>query len=157
SQVISAAAAPLQFRQTLWRSRLRVWALQLWSVGVLMFSMRLILGYKHAFTLRRHGNPAGQSIIGVVTRLTKIMVVRRKVRPLISSMVESPSVIGWVRPVILLPPATLMGLTSLQLEAIIAHEIAHITRYDYLVNMVQMLVETLLFYHPAVWWTSKQI
>ena len=59
-----------------------------------------------------------------------------------SSMVESPSVIGWLRPMILLPPATLMGLTSLQLEAIIAHEIAHMKRYDYLVNMVQMLVES---------------
>jgi len=57
-------------------------------------------------------------------------------------MVESPSVIGWLRPMILLPPATLMGLTSLQLEAIIAHEIAHMKRYDYLVNMVQMLVES---------------
>jgi TonB family protein len=157
SQVISAAAAPLQFRQTLWLNWLRVWALQLWSVGVLMFSMRLILGYKHAFTLRRRGSPAGESVIGVVTRLTKIMGVRRKVRALMSSMVESPSVVGWLRPVILLPPATLMGLTSLQLEAIIAHEIAHIRRYDYLVNMVQMLVETLLFYHPAVWWTSKRM
>jgi TonB family protein len=157
SQVISAAAAPLQFRQTLWLNWLRVWALQLWSVGVLMFSMRLILGYKHAFTLRRRGSPAGESVIGVVTRLTKIMGVQRKVRALMSSMVESPSVVGWLRPVILLPPATLMGLTSLQLEAIIAHEIAHIRRYDYLVNMVQMLVETLLFYHPAVWWTSKRM
>jgi TonB family protein len=157
SQVISAAAAPLQFRQTLWLNWLRVWALQLWSVGVLMFSMRLILGYKHAFTLRRRGSPAGEAIIGVVARLTKIMGVQRKVRALMSSMVESPSVIGWLRPMILLPPATLMGLTSLQLEAIIAHEIAHIKRYDYLVNMVQMLVETLLFYHPAVWWTSKRI
>jgi TonB family protein len=157
SHVISGAAAPLQFRQTLWLNWLRVWALQLWSVGVLMFSMRLILGYKHAFTLRRRGSPAGESVIGVVTRLTKIMGVRRKVRALMSSMVESPSVVGWLRPVILLPPATLMGLTSLQLEAIIAHEIAHIRRYDYLVNMVQMLVETLLFYHPAVWWTSKRI
>jgi TonB family protein len=157
SQVISAAAAPLQFRQTLWLNWLRVRALQLWSVGVLMFSMRLILGYKHTFTLRRRGSPAGESVIGVVTRLTKIMGVQRKVRALMSSMVESPSVVGWLRPVILLPPATLMGLTSLQLEAIIAHEIAHIRRYDYLVNMVQMLVETLLFYHPAVWWTSKRM
>ena len=157
SQVISTAAAPLQFRQARWLNWLRVWALQLWSVGVLMFSTRLILGYKHAFTLRRRGSPAGESIVGVVTRLTKIMGVRRKVRALMSSMVESPSVVGWLRPVILLPPATLMGLTSLQLEAIIAHEIAHIRRYDYLVNMMQMLVETLLFYHPAVWWTSKRI
>src|SRR5262245_3366522 len=157
SEVISTAAAHLQPRSTLWLNWLRLWALQFWSVGVLLFSVRLILGYKHAFTLRRRGSPSGESIIAVVARLTKIMGVRRRVRALMSSMVESPSVIGWLRPVILLPPATLMGLTSLQLESIIAHEIAHIRRYDYLVNMVQMLVETLLFYHPAVWWISKRI
>jgi len=157
SEVISTAAAHLQPRSTPWLNWLRLWALQFWSVGVLLFSIRLILGYKHAFTLRRRGSPSGESITGVVARLTKIMGVRRRVRALMSSMVESPSVIGWLRPVILLPPATLMGLTSLQLEAIIAHEIAHIRRYDYLVNMVQMLVETLLFYHPAVWWISKRI
>jgi TonB family protein len=157
SEVVSAAAAPLQPRSTLWLNWLRIWALQLWSVGVLLFSVRLILGYKHAFTLRRRGSPSGESITAVVARLTKIMGVRRRVRALMSSMVESPSVIGWLRPVILLPPAALMGLTSLQLESIIAHEIAHIRRYDYLVNMVQMLVETLLFYHPAVWWISKRI
>ncbi|HKE56024.1 MAG TPA: TonB family protein [Pyrinomonadaceae bacterium] len=157
SEVISTAAAHLQPRSTLWLNWLRLWALQFWSVGVLLFSVRLILGYKHAFTLRRRGSPSGESITGVVARLTKIMGVPRRVRALMSSMAESPSVIGWLRPVILLPPATLMGLTSLQLEAIIAHEIAHIRRYDYLVNMVQMLVETLLFYHPAVWWISKRI
>jgi TonB family protein len=157
SEVISTAAAHLQPRSTLWLNWVRLWALQFWSVGVLLFSVRLILGYKHAFTLRRRGSPSGESITAVVARLTKIMGVRRRVRALMSSMVESPSVIGWLWPVILLPPATLMGLTSLQLESIIAHEIAHIRRYDYLVNMVQMLVETLLFYHPAVWWISKRI
>jgi beta-lactamase regulating signal transducer with metallopeptidase domain len=59
--------------------------------------------------------------------------------------VDSPSVVGWLRPVILLPAATLAGLTPMQLEAILAHEIAHIKRFDYLVNILQMLVETLLF------------
>ena len=54
-------------------------------------------------------------------------------------------------------PATLLGLTTQQLEAVLAHELAHIRRYDYLVNLLQMAVETLLFYHPAVWWTSSRI
>src|SRR5262245_38760156 len=157
SEVISAAAAPLQARPMLLLTWLRARALRLWSIGVLLFSVRLILGYRHAFTLRRRSSPAGELITAVIARMTKIMGVRQKVHGLMSLMVESPSVIGWLRPVILLPPATLMGLTSLQLEAIIAHEIAHIRRYDYLVNMLQMLVETLLFYHPAVWWTSKRI
>ena len=133
------------------------WALLLWSAGVVLFSLRLLLGYGHAFQLRRRGKPAGESVQAVVERLLRAMSVGRRVRTLISEMSDSPSVVGWMRPVILLPSATLMGLTPLQLEAILAHEIGHIKRYDYLVNMLQMFVETLLFYHPAVWWTSKRI
>lgn len=141
----------------LWFSALQSWALPIWSVGVIAFSIRLILGYRHAFILRRRGRPADDSVGAVVMRLAQLMSVRRPMRVLISSMADSPSVVGWLRPVILLPTATLMGLTPLQLEAILAHEIAHVRRYDYLVNMLQMVVETLLFYHPAVWWTSKRI
>ena len=85
------------------------------------------------------------------------MGLTRPVRLLISSLAEGPSVVGWIRPVILLPAATLLGLTPEQLEAVLAHEFAHIRRYDYLVNILQMVVETLLFYHPAVWWTSARI
>jgi TonB family protein len=144
-------------QRELWFSALQSWALPIWSVGVIAFSIRLILGYRHAFILRRRGRPANDSVGAVVMRLAKLMSVRRPMRVLISSMADSPSVVGWLRPVILLPTATLMGLTPLQLESILAHEIAHVRRYDYLVNMLQMVVETLLFYHPAVWWMSKRI
>jgi hypothetical protein len=85
------------------------------------------------------------------------MGATRAVRVLISSAAESPSVTGWIRPVILLPASTLLGLTPEQLEAVLAHEIAHIRRHDYLVNLLQTLVETLLFYHPAVRWASSRI
>ncbi len=64
---------------------------------------------------------------------------------------------GWIRPALLLPAATLAGLTPQQLEAVLAHELAHILRYDYVVNMLQTVVETLLFYHPAVWWASGRM
>jgi hypothetical protein len=66
-------------------------------------------------------------------------------------------VVGWLRPVILVPAATIAGLTPEQLEAVLAHELAHIRRYDYVVNAAQVLIETLLFYHPAVWWVSARI
>src|SRR5262249_26688490 len=68
-----------------------------------------------------------------------------------------PMVIGWLRPVILLPASAMTGLTPQQLEAIIAHELAHIRRHDYLINLLQAVIETLLFYHPAVWWVSRRI
>jgi TonB family protein len=156
-QSVAPAVPAVVSQRTLWISALQAWALPIWSAGVIVFSIRLILGYRHAFILRRRGRPAVDSVVGVVMRLSRLMGVHRPVRVLISSMTDSPSVVGWVRPVILLPTATLIGLTPLQLESILAHEIAHIRRYDYLVNMLQMLVETLLFYHPAVWWTSKRI
>jgi HEAT repeat protein len=66
-------------------------------------------------------------------------------------------VVGWLRPVILLPASALTGLSPQQLEAILAHELAHIRRHDYLINLLQAVVETLLFYHPAVWWVSRRI
>ena len=66
-------------------------------------------------------------------------------------------VVGWLRPAILLPASALAGLTTQQLEAIIAHELAHIRRHDYLINLLQAVIETLFFYYPAVWWVSRQI
>ena len=74
-----------------------------------------------------------------------------------SALVEVPTVVGWLRPVILLPASALTGLSPEQLEAILAHELAHIRRYDYLVNIVQTVVEILGFYHPAIWWVSRRI
>ena len=78
--------------------------------------------------------------------------VGRSVSVRISMMTDSPATLGFLRPVILLPPAVALGVTPQQLEALLAHELAHIRRHDYLVNVLQMLAETLFFYHPAVWW-----
>ena len=108
--------------------------------------------------LRTHAaTPAPGSIGEVAARLARRLHVSRGVRLLESSIVEVPTVVGWLKPVILIPTSALAGLSPLQLEAILAHELAHIRRHDYLVNLLQTLVETLLFYHPAVWWVSKQI
>ena len=81
----------------------------------------------------------------------------RTVRLLESTRLQVPVVVGWLRPVLLVPTAVLGGLSPQQLEAVIAHELAHIRRHDYLVNLLQSAVETLLFYHPAVWWVSSAV
>jgi beta-lactamase regulating signal transducer with metallopeptidase domain len=81
-------------------------------------------------------------------RLMRRLHIGRAVRFLESTTVDVPTVIGWLRPVVLLPVSTLAGLTPQQVEAILAHELAHIRRHDYLVNLLQVVVETLLFYHP---------
>jgi TonB family protein len=74
-----------------------------------------------------------------------------------SAVVQVPTVIGWMRPVVLVPVSCLTGLSEVQIEAILAHELAHVRRHDYLVSVAQSVVEALLFYHPAVWWVSKQV
>jgi uncharacterized protein (TIGR03435 family) len=79
------------------------------------------------------------------------------VRVVDASFVDSPVVIGWLRPVVLLPVAAMAGLTPGQVQAILAHELAHVRRHDAAVNLLQAVVETLLFYHPAVWWVSVRI
>src|SRR5204863_9760498 len=70
---------------------------------------------------------------------------------------DAPAAFGWIRPVVLLPVRALSGLTEDQIEAVIAHELAHIRRLDCFVNLFQIAVETLLFYHPAVWWMSQRV
>ena len=83
--------------------------------------------------------------------------ISKPVRIAQSAIVQVPMLIGWVRPVILIPASVVSGLTIAQLEAVIAHELAHVRRHDYLANIVQTAAEILLFYHPACWWISKQI
>ena len=89
--------------------------------------------------------------------MARRLELRRAVAVLESAAVSVPTLVGWVQPVVLLPAAALSGLSPQQLEAILAHELAHIRRHDYLVNLLQSVVETLLFYHPAVWWVSAEV
>ena len=74
-----------------------------------------------------------------------------------SALVQVPTVIGHLRPLVLLPINALTGLSTDQLRGLLAHELAHVQRYDYLVNITQTIIETLLFYHPAVWWMGRVI
>jgi len=143
--------------QTNWLIWARSWALTVWSIGVLLFSVRLIWSCRQVAVLKRRGERANEALFNIVQRLGQRMGIKRRVQVLISSIADGPSVVGWIRPVILLPAATVLGLTPQQLDAVIAHELAHIRRHDFLVSALQVAIETLLFYHPAVWWTSSRI
>jgi bla regulator protein blaR1 len=140
-----------------WLAQVQLWALPVWSVGVLLCSVRLVWGGAHAFALGRGGEPAGDSVAALVGDVSRRMGIVRAVRVRVSNLTDGPSTLGWLRPIILLAPATAMGLTPSELEAVIAHELAHIKRYDYLVNVFQVVAETIFFYHPAVWWISSRI
>src|SRR5437773_6836113 len=134
------------------------WFVLLWFGGVLVMSLRLASGWlavRRLWTTGTHPVPEGcEEALG---RLVRRLRVTRPVRVLESAVVQVPAVIGWLRPVVLLPASALTGLTPLQLDALLAHELAHVRRYDYLVNLLQSAIETLLFYHPAVWWVSRRV
>ncbi len=159
----AGAAAPLAFVSPAAAARdpLERWLpvlVGVWLAGVAMLTLRLFSGWLWVQRMKSHGaRPAAAAIEVLAQRLIRRLHIRRGVRLLESSIVDVPTVIGWVKPVVLLPASALAGLTPLQLEAILAHELAHIRRHDYLVNLLQTVVETLLFYHPAVWWVSRRI
>src|SRR5262245_65780765 len=134
------------------------WMILLWLLGVVFFSFRLVGGWFYTQRLKSYGTrPLEEGWEQTLRRLCDRLRAPRPARLLESALVKVPMVIGWLRPVILLPASALTGLTAQQMEAIIAHELAHIRRHDYLINLLQSVVETLLFYHPAVWWVSRRI
>ncbi|HEX2060716.1 MAG TPA: M56 family metallopeptidase, partial [Thermoanaerobaculia bacterium] len=129
-----------------------------WFVGVLFLSTRLLVSWLRARRLITRGTrPAGMEWQRVAARLSHALGLQRAVLLLESAAIEVPSVLGSLRPVILLPASTLTGLTPGQIEMVLAHELAHIRRHDFLVNLLQAFVETLMFYHPAVWWMSRRV
>ena len=130
----------------------------LWLIGVSFLALRLVVGLVEVAGLtRRRVAPLTGSTRLMLDRLIERAGVRRAVRGFASARVEVPTVVGWFWPTILLPTAHLARLSARQVEAILAHEVAHIRRFDYLVNLAQVAVEALLFFHPAVWWISRRV
>ena len=129
-----------------------------WLAGVAILTLRLLSGWIWVQRMKfSESRPVHHGLEEIAVRLMRRLHIGRAVRFLESARVDVPTVIGWLKPVVLLPASALAGLTPRQIEAILAHELAHIRRHDYLVNLLQAVVETLLFYHPAVWWLSRRI
>lgn len=129
-----------------------------WLIGILFFSVRLIGGVwtVHLYKTRQ--------VSGVETHwqmkfaeLCDSLQIKQKIKFLQSKRVETPIVIGWLKPVVLVPASAFLQISPRELEMILIHELTHIKRRDYLVNFAQNLVEILFFYHPCVWWVSAKI
>jgi uncharacterized protein (TIGR03435 family) len=134
------------------------WAVAFWLIGATAFSLRLLGGCILAESTRfRMARPAPADWQRTLNRLKDRIAISRPVRLLVSGMVQAPAAIGCLRPVVLVPVGALCGLPSAQMEALLIHELAHIRRHDYLVNILQSAMEALFFYHPAVWWISGQM
>jgi hypothetical protein len=106
---------------------------------------------------RKEIKAVGAELYARCLTLQQRMGLDRVIRYCECHRLDAPAVLGWFRPVVLLPVRALTGLTEAQIEAVIAHELAHIRRFDCFVNLFQIGTETLLFYHPAVWWVSQRI
>jgi beta-lactamase regulating signal transducer with metallopeptidase domain len=134
------------------------WLVLIWLAGASLLSLRFLGGWMTAQRLKfRRMDSAPHVWQETIVRLSRRLHLYRPVRLCKSALVEVPTVIGWLRPVVLVPASVLTGLGAQQVEALLAHELAHIRRHDYLINLFQVIVETLLFYHPAVWWVSRRI
>lgn len=143
------------------KSRVEAWLPEIvliWLVGVSVSAMRPLLSWRTVRRLRTAGiSPGGDAIHRLLRRTAERLGVVRAVQLFQSTLVPTPVLVGYFRPVILLPLCVVSGLPEPQLELILAHELAHIRRHDYLINLCQTLIESLFFYHPAVWWLSRQI
>jgi uncharacterized protein (TIGR03435 family) len=134
------------------------WVVMAWLAGAMVFWVRLAGGWVVAARMRsmlvRRAPPEWQETL---RKLGAQIGLSRPVRLLVSALVQAPTVVGWLRPVVLVPVGALGGLPAEHLEALLLHELAHIRRHDYLINILQSVAESLLFYHPAVWWVSGHI
>jgi beta-lactamase regulating signal transducer with metallopeptidase domain len=134
------------------------WAVMVWFAGVAALSAWHLGGWWHLLRSSRHGaRPASAGVGDAFRDMAGRLRISRPIRLLESACVAVPVVVGWVRPVVLLPAAAVTGLTGEELAAVLAHELAHVRRHDCAVRAVQAVVETLLFYHPASWWLSGRV
>jgi GWxTD domain-containing protein len=132
------------------------WIVLAWMLGAGLFSLRSLFAWIGAMRLKRSGAfPAAEVWRTKVGRLRERIRLMRPVMLLESCRTDVPVVVGFLSPAILVPAALFTGFPPDQLELILIHELAHIRRGDYLVNLLQSIVEDVLFYHPAVWWVSS--
>ncbi len=135
-----------------------VWIIVIWMIGVATMLVRMSVTIAKVNAIRLQCRPVtDQAILALVEQVSKSFRLLRPIKVMLSDTLQSPAVMGIMWPVILLPVSMVSGLSMDALRAILAHEMAHIRRWDYLVNLAQMLIEALLFFNPLVWWINRQI
>ena len=146
------------YLQSAWLEPALPWILAAWFVGVGLFSLRLMFGLQWIAKARNSAlHPADQRLQQLLSGLLPRMGIRQSVSLRLCPKIETPMAMGLLRPLVLFPIGLASHLSTDAVEALLAHELAHVKRQDYLVNLLQRIVETLLFYHPVVWWLSRRI
>ncbi|MEI7582460.1 M56 family metallopeptidase [Runella sp.] len=147
------------YNQTLWFLQSNLDTIVLfWVIGASVLLLRLVGSWIYVQQLKAEGIRLTESRIQeMFRRIAAKLNIRSTVHLFESVRVSTPVVIGFIKPVVLLPVGLATGLTTKQIEAILAHELAHVKRFDYLVNLIQSLVEVVYFFHPALWWLSSRV
>jgi beta-lactamase regulating signal transducer with metallopeptidase domain len=131
---------------------------EIWLGGVFVFALRAAGGWWQLEQIRRASRIAVPAELKLsFERAVARLRIRRRVSVYLSNEIISPLAMGVWRTAILLPASTMLQLSPQHLEAVLAHELAHVRRWDYLGNLMQTSVECLLFFHPAVWWVSRRV
>ena len=132
------------------------WIVAFWALCAAVLTLRMALGLLWIGRTERTERTDAR-LQSVLSHLSASFGVTRAVRLRVVDHLDSPVTAGWWRPVVLVPAALVTGMPPQLLEALLAHEMAHVRRLDYLVNLGQNVIEILLFYHPAVWWISGRV
>jgi beta-lactamase regulating signal transducer with metallopeptidase domain len=135
-----------------------LWITAIWVCGAFALQLRFGIKLLCAERIRHIGlTPVAESLHGEMMRLRDRLGIGQTIHLMESALVAVPSVIGWRHPLILIPAGIAARLPLAHIRGIIAHELAHIRRHDYIVNLVQSLFESVLFYHPVTWWISNRL
>ena len=130
----------------------------IWLMGVVLLLLKFLGGLAYVQRIKNYKTaPLADHWVQMAANLGRQLQLNRPVRYLTSKIVVTPLTAGFLKPVIILPAKLLTGLSEKQVEGILLHELAHIRRNDYLVNILQSIIEILFFYHPAVWWMSARV
>ena len=131
---------------------------QIWLLGIAIFFIKLIFDVWAVNRLKTNGlKPIDNQTFKKFNELISTLKITKKIEIFESNQTSSPIVIGNLKPFILLPIGLTAGLTINELEAILAHELAHIKRYDFFVNILQSIIEIVFFFNPTIWWVSSQV
>jgi beta-lactamase regulating signal transducer with metallopeptidase domain len=139
-------------------SAVSVTVVELYFIGLGIMGIRLALALRQAHRLRSDALPLESAALHrEYEEIVSRMAMRVPPALAIGARITTPMVVGWVRPMILLPISLTTGWPVAQLRALLVHELAHIRRKDPIVNFLQLICESLLFFHPAVWFVSNRL
>jgi len=133
------------------------WISWVWLIGVSLMSFRLIGGFSYLFWLNKVSNIPLPIEMNLFLEQKRKEAGIKKIMGKLSSHIQSPIVFGHFKPILLFPLALLSKLTPEQVEAVIIHELAHVKRNDYILNIFQIFIEIIFYFHPVTWWLTSII